>query len=82
MKYIVETGKSPQQAAEDLEASVKRNDFGVLHIHDLKQTLKKKGFELPNKCRIFEIYNPKLALEVLTDDMSMNMELPCLNPVN
>jgi uncharacterized protein (DUF302 family) len=77
MRYIVETEKSPQQAAEDLEAAVKRNDFGVLHIHDLKQTLKKKGFELPNECRIFEICNPKQALEVLTDDMGMNLALPC-----
>ena len=77
MRYIVETEKSPQQAAEDLEAAVKRNNFGVLHIHDLKQTLKKKGFELPNECRIFEICNPKQALEVLTDDMGMNMALPC-----
>ena len=77
MRYIVETEKSPQQAAEDLEASVKRNNFGVLHIHDLKQTLKKKGFELPNECRIFEICNPKQAMEVLTDDMGMNMALPC-----
>ena len=77
MRYIVETEKSPQKAAEDLEAAVKRNDFGVLHIHDLKQTLKKKGFELPNECRIFEICNPKQALEVLTDDMGMNLALPC-----
>jgi uncharacterized protein (DUF302 family) len=77
MRYIVETEKSPQQAAEDLEAAVKRNNFGVLHIHDLKQTLKKKGFELPNECRIFEICNPQQALEVLTDDMSMNLALPC-----
>ena len=77
MRYIVETEKSPQQAAEDLDAAVKRNNFGVLHIRDLKQTLKKKGFELPNECRIFEICNPKQALEVLTDDMGMNMALPC-----
>lgn len=77
MRYVVETEKSPQQAAEDLGAAVKRNDFGVLHIYDLKQTLKSKGFELPHECRIFEICNPKQATEVLTEDMSMNMALPC-----
>ena len=51
MRYIVETEKSPQQAAEDLEAAVKRNDFGVLHIHDLKQTLKNKAM-LPGGMKI------------------------------
>ena len=77
MRHVVETKKSPQQAAEDLEAAVKRNNFGVLHIYDLQQTLKSKGFDLPHECRIFEICNPQQATEVLTTDMSMNMALPC-----
>ncbi len=77
MKYIVESRKSVSQAAADLEEAVKRNGFGVLHVYDLKETLKGKGVDLPNECRILEVCNPQRAKEVLISDMSMNMALPC-----
>ena len=77
MKYIVETSKTPEQATRDLEAAVKELGFGVLHVHDIKQTLHDKGFELPNACRILEICNPKQALAVLSEEMSLNLALPC-----
>jgi uncharacterized protein (DUF302 family) len=72
MQYVIETNKSADQAAIDLEAAVKRHNFGVLHIHNLKETLKNKGFDLPNQCRILEVCNPKQAIAVLAEDMSMN----------
>ena len=77
MKYIVETPKSPEQATLDLEAAVKEQGFGVMHVYDLKQTLHEKGFELPDACRILEICNPKQALSVLSEEMSLNLALPC-----
>ncbi len=77
MKYIVSTSKSIEQAATDLEKAVVENKFGVLHIHDLKATMKKKGIDFPNECRIFEVCNPQKANAVLTNDMSLNMALPC-----
>ena len=77
MQYVVETNKSVEQASTDLEAAVKKHDFGVLYDHDLRETLKKKGFDLPNECRILEICNPQQAISVLTEDMKMNMALPC-----
>ena len=77
MQYVVETNKSVEQAYTDLEAAVKKHDFGVLYVHNLRETLKKKGFDLPNECRILEICNPQQAISVLTEDMKMNMALPC-----
>mgnify|MGYP002725863598 CR=1 FL=1 len=77
MKYIVTTKKKIEQATKDLEAAVIQNKFGVLHIHDLKATMKKKGVKFPNECRIFEVCNPQKANAVLTNDMSLNMALPC-----
>lgn len=77
MKYIVESEKSVEQATADLEEAIKRHNFGVLHIHDLRESMKKKGVDFPNECRILEICNPHKANAVLTDDMSMNMALPC-----
>ena len=77
MHYIVETPKSVEQAVMDLQAAVQRHQFGVLHIHNLQDTLKKKGVDFPNACQILEICNPQRAKEVLTEDMAMNMALPC-----
>ncbi len=77
MKYIVETDKSVVQAVEDLQASVQKHKFGVLHIHNLQETLKKKGVYFDKECQILEICNPHRAKEVLSEDMDMNMVLPC-----
>lgn len=77
MKHIVVSEKDIEQAAADLEVAVVQNKFGVLHIHDLKATMKKKGIDFPNECRIFEVCNPQKANAVLTNDMSLNMALPC-----
>jgi uncharacterized protein (DUF302 family) len=58
MLFIVETAKDLETAARDLEEAVKRNKFGVLHIYDLQQTLKEKGIQFPNACKILEVCNP------------------------
>lgn len=77
MLYIKQTQKSVDQAFHDLEASIKQHGFGLLHHYDFKQTLKEKGFDLPNECRVLEVCNPKQACEMLHMDMALNMALPC-----
>lgn len=77
MYYIVESGKTFEQAATDLEAAVKRNEFGVLHIHDLGNTLRSKGIDFAGQCKVFEICNPAQASKVLSTDIRINMALPC-----
>ena len=77
MKYIVETDKSVDQAVADVETAAKDHSFGVLHIHNLQQTMKNKGVDFPNACQVLEICNPHKAYAVLTADMSLNLALPC-----
>lgn len=77
MYYIVESSKTFEQASNDLDAAVKRNGFGVLHVHDLGETLRSKGIEFSEECRVFEVCNPKQAAKVLSTDMRLNMALPC-----
>jgi uncharacterized protein (DUF302 family) len=77
MYYIVDSQKSFEQASDDLDAAVKKNGFGVLHIHDLGDTLRSKGIEFAEQCRVFEVCNPKQAAKVLSADMRLNMALPC-----
>ncbi len=77
MYYIVKSKKSLAQAADDLEAAVKRHGFGVLHVHDVGATLRGKGVEFAEECRVFEVCNPQQAAKVMTADMKLNMALPC-----
>jgi uncharacterized protein (DUF302 family) len=77
MYYIVESTKSFEQASADLDAAVKRHDFGVLHVHDLGATLRSKGIAFDEQCRVFEVCNPAQAARVLSADMRLNMALPC-----
>jgi uncharacterized protein (DUF302 family) len=77
MYYIVDSNKTFEQASQDLDAAVKKNGFGVLHIHDLGETLRSKGIAFAEQCRIFEVCNPKQAAKVLSTDMRLNMALPC-----
>lgn len=77
MYYIVETEKSFEQASEDLDAAVKKHGFGVLHVHDLGNTLRSKGIAFEEQCKVFEVCNPGQAAKVLSADMRLNMALPC-----
>ena len=77
MYYIVETQKSFEQASTDLAAAVTGLGFGVLHIHDLGATLRGKGIDFAEDCKVFEVCNPAQAAKVLSTDMRLNMALPC-----
>ncbi|HUU04977.1 MAG TPA: DUF302 domain-containing protein [Patescibacteria group bacterium] len=77
MYYIVESKKNFEQAAADLDAAVKRHGFGVLHVHDVGETLRGKGVAFDEQCRIFEVCNPLQAAKVMAADMRLNMALPC-----
>ena len=77
MYYIVESSKTFDQASADLDAAVKRNGFGVLHVHDLGTTLRSKGQAFTEEYKVFEVCNPAQAAKVLSTDMRLNMALPC-----
>lgn len=77
MKTIVQSSKSVTQAAEDLEAALKARQFGVLHTHNIHATLNSKGVPFEPECLVLEVCNPQQAGKVLTEDMDMNMALPC-----
>lgn len=77
MYYTVDSKKSFAVACADLEASVKQHGFGVLHVHNLGDTLRSKGVEFAENCAVYEVCNPVQAGKVLSIDMRLNMALPC-----
>jgi len=77
MLYIVESSKSLEKLAADLEAAVARHKFGVLGIHNLKEAMAKKGVPFARECRIFEVCNPHQARKVLEANLEISTALPC-----
>lgn len=77
MLYIVESRKSLDRVAKDLEAAVTRNKFGVLGVHDLKAKMAEKGVAFDRECRIFEVCNPHQARTVLEANLEISTALPC-----
>ena len=55
MYYIVDSDKSFEAAVIDLDVAVKDHGFGVLHVHDIGNTLRNKGvdFKAPMSARIY-----------------------------
>ena len=43
----------------------------------LGATLRSKGIEFAEQCKVFEVCNPAQAAKVLSADMRLNMALPC-----
>lgn len=60
-----------------LNESAARNKFAVLHVHDLRETMQKKGVDLAMQCRIYEVCNPHVAKQVLEAEGSISTALPC-----
>ena len=77
MYYIVDSSKSFEEAVTALDTAVKSNKFGVLHVHDIAATLRGKGFEFTEECKVFEVCNPGQASKVMAVDLRLNMALPC-----
>src|SRR4051812_11671442 len=77
MLYQVTSSKSLDEIERDLKDSAARHQFGVIAMHDLKETLNKKGVALSMECRIYEVCNPQQAKKVLEADGGISTALPC-----
>jgi uncharacterized protein (DUF302 family) len=77
MLVKVSTDKSVSDAAVALQAAVQANHFGVMQVHNLKETMAKKGVEFERECLIFEVCQPQQAKKVLDQNMSVSTALPC-----
>ena len=77
MLYEIVSRRTPQQAGQVLEAAAQKHQFGVLAIHNLKETMAKKGVEFAKECLIYEVCNPHQAKKVLEANPSISTALPC-----
>ena len=77
MLFKLSTDKSMSEAAAALQAAVQANRFGVMQVHNLKETMAKKGVDFSRECLIFEVCQPQQAKKVLEENMSISTMLPC-----
>lgn len=76
MNYKKETIKSFEEVLKNLQEKVPENGFRILHIHDVKQTLKEKGFDIDNYS-IVEVCNAKFANCVINVNKEYGVMMPC-----
>jgi uncharacterized protein (DUF302 family) len=77
MLFKLSTDKTVSEAAAALQAAVLVNHFGVMQVHNLQETMRKKGVEFAHECLIFEVCQPQQAKKVLEQNMSVCTALPC-----
>ena len=77
MLYQISSARSLDEIDRGLQESAARHRFGVIAIHDLQETLNKKGVDLAMNCRIYEVCNPQQAKKVLDANGAVSTALPC-----
>lgn len=77
MLFKLTTSKTVTDAAAALQNAVVANHFGVMQVHNLKETMAKKGVQFGHECLIYEVCQPQQARKVLEADMSLSTALPC-----
>jgi len=75
--FQLSTTKGFALACSALELAVAEHEFGILAVHDLGQTLRSKGIDFEEQCRVFEVCNPQQAARVLAANMALTTALPC-----
>ncbi len=77
MQYVETSNKSVEEVVEKIKEVCPKYKFGVLHVHNITQTLKSKGIDFKKECQILDICNPLIANEFLSEDMSLSIIMPC-----
>jgi len=77
MLFELTTNKSLEQIEQGLQAAAARHGFGVMAVHNVKDTMKKKGVDFAGECLVVEVCNPHQAKKVLEANGAISTALPC-----
>ncbi len=69
MLIKLSTNQTVSAAAAALQTSVQTNHFGVMQVHNLQETMNKKGVAFVRECLIFEVCQPQQAKKVLDENI-------------
>lgn len=76
---LVKLSTDKTLSAAALQVALQANHFGVMQVHDLKETMNKKGVEFNYECLIFEVCQPQQAKKALEQDMSVYCPIPVVS---
>jgi len=71
------TDKTMLEVVAALQLAVPGHHFGIMQVHNLKETMTKKGVEFTRECMVFEVCQPQQAKKVLEQNMGISTALPC-----
>jgi uncharacterized protein (DUF302 family) len=74
--YKLQSNKPFEAVVKALEDSIARNQFRVLAIHNVRETLAEKGFEYGD-LKIIELCNAGFAHRALSTDADVALFMPC-----
>ena len=77
MVITIQSKKNIEKVCEDLQIAITSRKFGVVGVHNMKETMAKKGVSFDKACRIFEVCHPGHAKTVLEQNMQISTALPC-----
>jgi uncharacterized protein (DUF302 family) len=75
--YTVYTNETIEDAIQNLEKSLKEENFGVLWMFDIKEKLNEKGLDFQKNFKVLEVCNPLEAQRVLNENEKAGYFLPC-----
>lgn len=76
LSYTVKSDKTIDEVSVLLDKIAPENNFRVLAVHDVKETLAEKGFEI-EPLKIYEVCNAGFAYKALSKDINVAMFMPC-----
>ena len=74
--FTVPTAKPYAEAIEAVKQATAAHSFRVLHVHDIGEQLRERGFER-EPLSIVEVCNAEFSSEVLAEDVLIGLMLPC-----
>ncbi len=77
MLFTLPTAKNVTDAGAALQVAVEASGFGVMQVHNLKETMWKKNVIFEHECLIYEVCQPGQAKKVLDENLSISTVLPC-----
>lgn len=77
MLFEVESNKTLAEIDQGLQQAAARHKFGILTVHNIRETMRNKGVEFDGECLIYEVCNPVQAKKVLEANPAISTALPC-----
>lgn len=66
-----------QETLDRLKKEILENQFGVLYEVNLKEKIEGKGMDFKSNFTVMDVCNPKLAKDVLDEQIEVGYFLPC-----